>query len=336
MVGPVSAVQSDEAGTGERTAARGRRLRRAAANFVAVGLCGLVAYALARDWSEVSGTLADLSPLMLVASGLLVLLGLTASVLAWRAVLEELGSPVHAAGAAKIYLVGQLGKYVPGSVWAFVVQMELGRQAEVPRSRSFSAALMAVALNLATGVALGLLAVPILVGWDAWTYLLLLAALPLGAALIHPRTLTYAVNTLLTLCRRPPLERAMRWRGILVAVAWSVASWAAYGMSVWVLTADVGATAGSALLLCLGGVPLAMTAGFLVVVAPSGIGVREAALVAALAPVLRQDAALAVALVARLLFTLTDLLAAALTLPVRIRPVRAGDLGSRAPGTKGG
>ena len=62
-----------------------------------------------------------------------------------------------------------------------------------------------------------------------------------------------------------------------------------------------------------------MTAGFLVFVAPSGIGIREAVLVAALAPVLDTGEALSVALVVRLVFTLADLLAAAATLPIRLR-----------------
>ena len=43
-----------------------------------------------------------------------------------------------------------------------------------------------------------------------------------------------------------------------------------------------------------------MTAGFLVFIAPSGIGVREAVLVAALSPVLDTGEALSVALVVRL------------------------------------
>ena len=63
-----------------------------------------------------------------------------------------------------------------------------------------------------------------------------------------------------------------------------------------------------------------MTVGFLVFVAPSGIGVREAVIVVALAPVLDHPEALAVALVARLLFTLADLLAAVVVAPVRLRP----------------
>ena len=67
---------------------------------------------------------------------------------------------------------------------------------------------------------------------------------------------------------------------------------------------------------------LAITLGFVVVVAPSGIGVREAVLVATLAPVLDTSQALAIALVARLLFTVADLIAAAVVALIRNRTPR--------------
>jgi hypothetical protein len=131
--------------------------------------------------------------------------------------------------------------------------------------------------------------------------------------------LTRLVDFGLRLVRRPAVERSISWQGILTASGWSVASWVSYGTSVWVLAVAVGAPAGESLPLCLGGVALAMTVGFLVVVAPSGIGVREAVIVASLSPVLDRPEALAVALLARLLFTLADLLAAAVVVPVRVR-----------------
>jgi uncharacterized membrane protein YbhN (UPF0104 family) len=111
---------------------------------------------------------------------------------------------------------------------------------------------------------------------------------------------------------------------MLSASGLSFTSWLSYGLSVWVLAVGVGATPLEALPLCLGGVALAMTLGVLVVIVPSGIGVREAIIVGALSPVLSSSDALAVALVARLVFTVADLLAALAVQPRRIeRPTPA-------------
>jgi uncharacterized membrane protein YbhN (UPF0104 family) len=122
--------------------------------------------------------------------------------------------------------------------------------------------------------------------------------------------------------RAPVLERPPSWPGILEAAAFSVSSWLLYGLALSILAIGAGGDPSKTLALALPAVALAMTIGFLVVVSPSGIGVREAVLVAALTPVLDPASALGVALVLRVVFTLADLIAAAATLPIRLAPVQ--------------
>lgn len=300
------------------SAGRLARTLRALRIVVGVVLFALVVLAAVRSWEDVRATLARISPLELVLAEALVLGGLGASVLIWRVALRELGSTVHIAAAAKIYLVGQLGKFLPGSAWALAVQMELATQAGVPRVKSVAAGIVAIGVNVATGLAMGLFVVPRVVSGGALRMIVLAVMLAGCAVALSPPVLTRLVDIGLRVVRRPPVEREITWRGILTALGWSLASFACYGVSVWVLAVAVGAPAGESLPLCLAGVALAMTVGALVVVAPSGIGVREAVIVAALAPVLERPEALAVALVARLLFVLADLIAAAVVVPVRI------------------
>lgn len=292
-----------------------------AAGQVVAGLVlfAIVAYAVARDWSQVRATLERISPLRLALSELFVLAGLTTSVLVWRRSLEELGSSVRIPAASKIYLIGQLGKYVPGSFWAFVIQMELARKVGVPRPRSMTASIVAFTVNLVTGLGVGLLVIPSVAHSDAWRYAAVAVLLLVLAAALSPPVLTRLVDLLMRMLKRPPLERPVTWAGMLAGASWSLAGWLAYGLSAWILVVAAGAPAGRSLPLCLAGVALAMNAGVIVVIAPSGIGVREAVLVAALAPVLDTSAALAIALVLRVLFTLGDLLAAAVVAPIRLR-----------------
>ena len=295
-----------------------RRLKAGVQIGVGVVLVVVIVLAVSRDWHDVHAALSRIAPWELALSGLLTLAGLGASVLVWRRSLDELGSSVRIAAASKIYLVGQLGKYLPGSVWAFLAQMELAHRADVPRTRSFTASVVAVCINLVTGLAIGMLVIPSVAHGDAWRYAAIGGLFAVAIAGLSPPVLTRIVNLLMRVVKRPQLERPVSWKGMLAGSSWSLASWVAYGLSLWVLAVGAGAPAGEALPLCLAGIALAMTAGFIVVVAPSGIGVREAVIVAALAPVLNTSAALAVALVLRLVFTVADLVAAAATVPIRI------------------
>jgi uncharacterized membrane protein YbhN (UPF0104 family) len=295
-----------------------RRLKAGAQVAAGLILFAIVALAVSRDWRHVHATLVRISPWELVVSGLLVLAGLGASVLVWRRSVCELGSTVRVAHASKIYLIGQLGKYLPGSVWVFFAQMELARKVGVPRTRSFTASVVAVCINLVTGLAVGTLVISSVAHGEVWRYTAIALLFVVLVACLSPPVLTRIVDLAMGVARRPRLERPVSWKGMLGGSGWSLVSWLAYGMSLWVLAVGAGAAEGKSLPLCLAGVALAMTAGFIVVVAPSGIGVREAVVVAALAPVLSTSAALAVALVLRLLFTLGDLVAAAAVAPIRL------------------
>ena len=49
-----------------------------------------------------------------------------ANLQAWQVLLAGLGSPLRTTTAGRIFFIGQLGKYIPGSVWPILTQMELG------------------------------------------------------------------------------------------------------------------------------------------------------------------------------------------------------------------
>ena len=194
----------------------------------------LVAVAVARSWEEVRATVGLIAPAELVLSELLVLVGLLTSVLTWRRALHEVGSSVRAGVASRIYLVGQLGKYVPGSVWAVAVQTELARGVGIPRARGVAASVVAMGVNVAAGLALGAALVPTL-GDGYWRTGAVLALLALCAATLSPPVVTRLVNRALLIVRRPLLGQEVTWRGMGVAAGWSVISALSYGVSVWIL-----------------------------------------------------------------------------------------------------
>lgn len=300
--------------------------------LLAVAL-GLLAFA--DRWPEVRRAAAQLSVLAIGAAYLAVLVGLGASMLSWRVLLRELGSPVPLRPAARVFFLGQLGKYLPGSVWSVVGQVELARDLGVPRARSAAAALLALVVALTAGLAIAAGTLPLLAPAAAGRFWPALAGVPAAAALLHPRVLNAGAGRLLRLAGRRPLERQLTGRGVGAAVGWSLLGWAGYGVQAAALGADLGARGPRALVLALGAFALAWTVGFLVVVAPAGLGVREAALVAGLAPVLPAGPALVVAVVSRALMTLGDLGWAAVAWALgRTRPPASGSRpGPDAPTT---
>ncbi|WP_267593151.1 lysylphosphatidylglycerol synthase domain-containing protein [Carbonactinospora thermoautotrophica] len=296
--------------------------------FVAAAVA-LGGYALAAEWQAVRADLGRLHPLAYLASLAAVVVALAASMLVWRSLLAALGSPLPVGPAARIVFLANLGKYLPGSVWPVIAQMELGHTYQVPRRRSAAAFVLYSLLTLGSGAFAALVTLPWVAAGASYEYrwVFLLGLLLLAG--LHPRVLNPALGLLFRFTRRPAPECPLTLRGVGAAFGWALLTWLAYGVHAWVLAAGLGAPYGQAFLLCVGGFALAWCAGFLAVVAPAGAGVRDWALVALLLPVLDHPAALVVALLSRLLMSVGDLVVAGLALWAGARrrrptPVRAG------------
>jgi uncharacterized membrane protein YbhN (UPF0104 family) len=275
---------------------------------------GALGFALANRWDEVRGQLSQVSLWAVVGGFAYALLALVASMLAWRALLADLGSPLPVGAATRVLFLGQLAKYLPGSsVWAVVAQTELARDYGVPRRRAASAAIVLNLVTLGVGLLVALLALPRLLSDDApawlhWSPLLV----PVGLACLTPPILTWLCNLLFRVLRQPPLDVRFSWTGVGTAVLAMLGTWLAYGLQITLLGWSLGADPAALLLPATGAFAAAWCAGFLVVVIPTGAGTREAVLTLALAAQLPggSAAALTIAVISRLLLTLADVAAA--------------------------
>lgn len=264
---------------------------------------GFLGYGLARNWTETSAALARLSWWAPAASLAAVLVGLGCMLVAWRDILAGLGSRLPLRVAARVLFVGQLGKYIPGMVWAFAAMIELARDHGAPPRRTFSATALGVVVSLGCALALAAATLSGQIAREAWH---LLALLPLILAGLHPRVLTWGMNLALRIARKEPLDRVLSGRDMVKVAGWTMAGWLVYGVHTWVLIADMRPGGTSLYAVAAGAYALAWATGILTVVVPAGIGVREGAMVLALAPVLDTPRALAVAVVSRVTFTIAD------------------------------
>ena len=119
---------------------------------VVVIAVGIGAYAIDKEWNQVHHALGEIGLVASLEALLALLVMQYATLRQWQALLAGLGSPVRTTTAGRIFFIGQLGKYIPGSLWPVLTQMELGARANIPRTRSASASILTMILSLATGL----------------------------------------------------------------------------------------------------------------------------------------------------------------------------------------
>ncbi len=224
---------------------------------------------------------------------------------AWRDLLTGLGSGLTMKDAQRVFLVGQLGKYIPGGVWTVFAQATMARELEVPKARSGTASLMSIVLSAVTAGAMGAILL-LITGRDVlgrYGFALLLA-LPL-LALLHPDVLVWAGRIASKWTGRSvPLQRIPK-TALLSAAGWLVAGSVVNGLQVYVLAGSVGGHY-PPVLLVIGLFAFAAAAGLMVPISPAGAGVRELILVFGLSRFMDSGSALLVVLMSRLVMTVAD------------------------------
>jgi hypothetical protein len=317
--------------------------------LLAVAILVFVGREFAVNLDHLNKATLTVRPEWLVLSAALYLAGLAGSAWYWYHLLRVFGEGPWLLPTFRAYYLGHLGKYVPGKAWALLLRGQLVRipEADVRLGVAIISAFFEVLTTMASGALLAvvLFTLQALTASDHR-----LRSIPLGGGLeVHPVLLGAALVAVLgvpllpavfnrlvaRLARRfqkvesfqlPRLRTKTLALGLLVTGL----GWCLLGVSVWAmvravvpepppLTPDVWARYTAA-------IGLGYVAGFLALMMPSGIGVRELVLELFLAPTLAVEETIGrglatlVALLLRLTWTVAELALAAVLFWWKGRP----------------
>jgi hypothetical protein len=252
------------------------------------------------DWRWVAASMAT----FLLAYGVLIQ--------TWRAILSSWHTGLPFLTAARIWMVSNLGRYVPGKVWQIAAMGVLAQRAGVSPVAATGSAVLGTAVNIAAGFL-----VVMATGWR-------LLALPYAGAPAVAAGIVIAIAAALIVVpwlaphALRAAERATRGtfavkmpprRAILYAVVGNIVGWMLYGVAFQFLARAVlgSATGGWAAYVAV--YTLSYLVGYLVLPAPAGVGFREASMItlmpAAGLATAAQAAVLAIA--SRLVLTILDI-----------------------------
>lgn len=296
--------------------------RGAVIRWVLFGIAvAVLTWAVVSQWDGVADAARGVGMWPLVAATALTGLALAFNTLSWRAVMRSVGLQAPLAEASAVFLVSQAGKYVPGAIWPVVAQAEFARAHGVSRSRAMTGSLVAMAVGVVMAAVVGMTALAVFAPGavlDYWWALALAVAL---AVTLVPAVLERLLGLALRVLRREAEPPRIERRALLGSALWSALNWAALGVHAWVLLRGLG-SADANLGIATGAFAVAWLVGFVIVIAPAGVGPREIALVALLAGAATEPQALALALLSRFAMTLAD--AAGLALGAGVRRLRPG------------
>lgn len=249
-------------------------------------------------------------PVLLVVASLLLLAGYLWSAALWGMIVSDLGGPrLPATEAVRLFMIANLGRYVPGKLWqiAGLAVLARGRGVSAPTATGAAVLGQGIALAAATMVGLGALvdAGPSVRRWG----LAAAGAVVVGVALSAVPAVSRRLAALwFRVARREAPEGLSSVHGLRWLFLYGL-NWVLYAFSFWVLVRSLGLS--GEVVPVASAFAAAYVLGYLMIFAPAGIGVREGFLVAFLTPHLGVAPSGAVAVIARVWTTLVEVVPAA-------------------------
>ena len=221
-------------------------------------------------------------PGWLVLAGGMYLLGLMPFGLFWRRVLRDLGQDARLGETLRAYYIGHLGKYVPGKAMVVVIRTGLIRSHRVDTAVAAVSVFFETLTMMAVGAFAAAAYLAIFLREEAlWSW----AAAALTVISLTP-TIPPIFKRLVRLARvgksDPKIAQKIEnlgYKTLIMGWLLSLAGWLLLGLSYWATLKAMGLEGLDPLrdLPCyVAGVALAVVAGFLLLILPGGVGVREA------------------------------------------------------------
>ena len=228
----------------------------------------------------------------------------------WLKIVNKLVTPLGWRSGYRTWMISNMGRYIPGSVWHLVGRVVMGQGAGVNQTSGAVGVLLEQSLQLLSALLIVGLSLPF---WPAgsfvrsWAWLAVLV--PLGFVVIHPRLFFPLLNLILTRLGRDPiiahLSYPMMCRYTLYYLLDHLANGLSLAFAIVALQAPLEVVPA-----VVGGALFAWTAGYLMIWAPGGLGVREGFVTTALGPLVGLEVAAVGALLWRAANIITEALGA--------------------------
>ena len=273
-----------------------------------IGLAGM-AFLLRTMWThrdEMKDSFSQLTWSSLVGAVFFAFMSMSYLGWMWGRLLLRRGYKVPRAQLVSWYYTGQLGKYVPGGVWAVVGRAEMAVRGGVPRADAYSV----TGLSMFTTYSAAALCAALgsLLSWERPIIgAALLLALVVGLSVYAIAPLRQRLVGLLRKITSGTNELTAP-KDMLALTIVQVPAWIMISLSTTVTAHAFGAEVGVLHMFFVSS--LSWLIGFLVIGAPGGLGVRESIFTGLLSASIGTSTALSLAVASRMIFVSVDFLGA--------------------------
>jgi glycosyltransferase 2 family protein len=257
---------------------RSRRVRLAVQIGLVVLIFGFLVLTVIDQWSEIQSEGVHFKVGWLVPGVIILPFFFVFSAFGWELILRFLGSPIGFGRAQVAWGQPLLARYVPGSVLYVLGRVLLSERAGVSRRITIASIVYEQAISATSAIIVAayfILNHPDLQGQPLRFSVLLL--IPIAIALLHPRVFGPLANKALKAFGREPLPAVISLRGVVSLIVFFSLNWLVVALGIYCVARSVTYIPFDDILLVGSAQAIGYFAALVTLVAPAGLGVRDAA-----------------------------------------------------------
>ncbi len=254
---------------------------------------------------------------------LMIILAFSLSALAWKAIISGLGYDIGLLKSFKVMFLSNLGKYIPGKIWQAFGMIYLAQKSNIPKAVSATS----FVLTQLFIIPLALLITSIylifnddvlgeLSPWSGIGLLLISGAIIL-VLIVRPHSLQKPINIILKTFKQPEMQFAFEARRAIVIDAIYSLVWLSLGLGFCLFVRALLEIPTQLTIPLIMIYVIGYIVGYLSILTPGGLGVREGILIVLLSPVLQPGEAALIAVASRFWFLLGEMLCSLIAVIIR-------------------
>lgn len=257
---------------------RSRKVRLA----LQIGLAGLIfgflVLTVIDQWAEIQDQGVHFHVAWLIPGIVILPIYFAISALGWDLILRYLGYPLGFGRAQVAWGQPLLARYVPGSVLYVLGRVLLSEKAGVPRRITIASIVYEQAISATSAIVVAayfIIRHPDLQG-EPWRWGVLLL-IPLAIVVLHPKVFGPLTNKAVRALGREPLPEVISLQGVITLIVFYSMNWVVVAFGIYCVARSVTYIPFNDLLLVGSAQAIGYFAALVTLVAPAGLGVRDAA-----------------------------------------------------------
>jgi hypothetical protein len=256
---------------------KNKRVRLAIQLGVALLVFGFLVLTVVSQWSEIQDKGVHFHVLWLIPALVVLLLFYAFGALGWDLILRCLGYRIGVGRAQVAWGQPLLARYVPGSVLYILGRVLLSERIGVPRRITVASIVYEQAISATSAIVFSayfFINHPDLQDQPLrWAVLLLI---PVAVALLHPRVFGPLADRVLRAFGREPLPGVITMRGVLGLLVFYLLNWGVIAVGTYCVARSVSDLSSGEILTVGSAQALGYVAALATLVAPAGLGIRDA------------------------------------------------------------